>query len=90
MPLAILVSGILLCWGTAGASHVPVVWPPAAVLAGWLIRTTWRRPLVLGAGAVLTLVGHLIGGVAVGHALGWTVASAVAAGLLASRLTRHA
>ena len=89
MPLAILVSGILLCWGTAGASHVPVVWPPAALLAGWLIRTTWRPPLVLAAGLVLTLVAQLIGGVGLGHALGWTVTSVVAAGLLASRLTRR-
>jgi PAS domain S-box-containing protein len=88
MPLVILVSGILLCWGTAGASHVPVVWPPAALLAGWLVRTTWRPGLVLAAGLVLTLIAQLIGGVGLGQALGWTASTVVAAGLLVSRLTR--
>ncbi len=88
MPLLILVSGILLSLDTEGASQVPMVWPPAALLAGWLIRTTGRRQIVLPTGFVLAVVGHVIGGAALWQALGWGTTSALAAWLLAYRLTR--
>jgi PAS domain S-box-containing protein len=73
-----------------GASHVPVAWPPAALLAGWLLCTTWRRELVLAVGLVLTAVAQLSAGASLGQSLGWTVTTAAVALILGSRLTRGA
>ena len=88
MPLLVLASGILLSIDVDGASLVPIMWPPAALLSAWMVHSKRPRPLLLGSGLVVMVLAQAITGVPLGQSLGLAATSAVAAWVMVDRLLR--
>lgn len=86
IPLVIVASGVLLTMDLEAATLVPIMWPPAALLAGWLLRSRLHPAVVLAAGGVGMVAAQVVAGVPVAPAAGFGLTSTVAAWLVVRRL----